>query len=386
MTISTNRKAILIATGIIGFALSSTACGSDGQAEASDSADSGPACESLDAYKTAVDASVHPSEEWDGPTEGPPASGDKVIAVVAGTLQNGGVIGVVDGIKQAASALGWTVQVFDGQNSQSGENAAFGQAMAIQPDGIAVVGFPYNFVISEVGKAKEEGVPVVGWHASGGPGPTSDGLVFTNVSSDPNEIGKLAGQYAVVAQDGAAHVVIMTDTNIPITLAKGDAIKSAVTACSSSSVLDTLSFPFASITTQSPQLATASLQRFGSKMTDIFSINDLSFDASVPALQSAGISPTGNPHLISAGDGSASAFQRIRNGSFQTGTVAEPLHMHGWQVMDEFNRAFAGVDPSGYVTAPHLVIKENVDLYDGKDNLYDPPNHYTDAYIKIWGV
>ena len=35
------------------------------------------------------------------------------------------------------------------------------------------------------------------------------------------------------------------------------------------------------------------------------------------------------------------AFQRIREKQYQVATVAEPLHLHGWQTIDELNRAFS---------------------------------------------
>jgi ribose transport system substrate-binding protein len=381
---STRRLvATLATTAAVGLAL--VGCSSSTTSPSSTPTAAGKTCSALPAAQAAVNASIHPSTKWDGPTTGPKPATGKFIAVVAGSLQNGGVIGVDQGIQAAAKVLGWKVEIFDGQNSATGEAAAFSQAIAVKPDGIAVVGFPYQFVLSGAQQAKAAGIPVVGWHGSGDPGPTADGLLFTNVSSSTIAIGKLAGQAALVAQDGHAHVAILTDKSIPQTVEKAKAIEDAVDACSTSSTLAVDSFPFESITTESPQLVTALLQRYPGKITDIFSINDLSFDASVPALSSAGITASGEPHLISAGDGSESAFQRIRDGQYQTGTVAEPLHSHGWQVIDEFNRAFAGDKPSGYVTQPHLVVKANVDLYGGKSNYYDPPNGYEAAYKKIWG-
>ena len=53
------------------------------------------------------------------------------------------------------------------------------------------------------------------------------------------------------------------------------------------------------------------------------------------------------PQQISAGDGSVPAFQRIRDKQYQIATVAEPLHLQGWHMIDEMNRAFAGEQPSG---------------------------------------
>ena len=80
------------------------------------------------------------------------------------------------------------------------------------------------------------------------------------------------------------------------------------------------------------------------------------------------------------------AFQRIRDKQYQIATVAEPLHLHGWQTIDEMNRAFAGEQPSGYVAPPHLFIAANIDKDGGAKNIFDPGNGYKDQYKKIWGV
>ena len=89
---------------------------------------------------------------------------------------------------------------------------------------------------------------------------------------------------------------------------------------------------------------------------------------------------------ISAGDGAKSAFQRIRTGQYQVATVAEPLHLQGWQMVDELNRAFAGEQPSGYVAPVHLFLQDNIEFDGGDKNIYDPDNGYRDAYKKIWKV
>ena len=38
-------------------------------------------------------------------------------------------------------------------------------------------------------------------------------------------------------------------------------------------------------------------------------------------------------------DGSPAAYQRIRTGTYEIGTIPEPAAMQGWQAMDEMNRA-----------------------------------------------
>jgi ribose transport system substrate-binding protein len=98
------------------------------------------------------------------------------------------------------------------------------------------------------------------------------------------------------------------------------------------------------------------LQKFGSEWTHALAINDLYFDFMGPALASAGISGDGAPKAGSAGDGSEAAFQRIRGAQYQAITVAEPLNLQGWQLVDELNR-----------------------------NQFDPDSPYRAAYTAIWG-
>ena len=65
------------------------------------------------------------------------------------------------------------------------------------------------------------------------------------------------------------------------------------------------------------------LARLGDKLGYILTFNEVYFDFAVPPLQAAGIDPAGPPPLIAAGDGSESAYQRIRNGPYQIATRSE---------------------------------------------------------------
>ena len=180
-------------------------------------------------------------------------------------------------------------------------------------------------------------------------------------------------------------MVIFTDSTYAIAIRKSDAIAEAVKTCGDCEVLSVEDTPLADVSNRMPQLTTSLLSRFGDRWTHALGINDLYFDFMAPALQSAGVKGDGAPRNISAGDGSESAFQRIRSKQYQIGTVAEPLTLHGWQVIDEMNRAFAGEKDSGFVAPVHLFTPENIDSDGGPDNLYDPGNGYRDAYKKIWG-
>jgi len=128
------------------------------------------------------------------------------------------------------------------------------------------------------------------------------------------------------------------------------------------------------------------LQKYGDKWTHSLAINDLYFDFMGPSLAAAGKKGDAAPKNISAGDGSESAFQRIRAKQYQDGTVPEPLNMQGWQLVDELNRAFNKQPWSGYTSGIHLVTADNVAFDGGDKNVFDPDNGYRDQYKKIWGA
>ncbi len=329
-----------------------------------------------------------PVTAWDGPTTGPKAQGKKLIVYASADQRNGGASGVGDGAAEAAKALGWDFRVIDGQGSVPGRTSALTQAIALKPDGIILGTIDAAEQAPIIQQAVDAGIKVVGWHSGAAPGKI-DGVpgVFTNITTDPLEVAKASGLYAVVDSGGTANVILFTDSIYAIATAKTNAEKAAIEGCTGCKVLEIVDTPIGELSTRMAPLTTALLLKYGKDWTYSIGVNDLYFDFAVPSLQSAGVDPaTGYPRQIAAGDGSVPAFQRIRDKQYQLATVAEPLHLHGWQTIDELNRAFAGEDPSGYVAHVHLFINENIDKDGGANNIYDPGNGYQDEYKKIWGI
>lgn len=77
-------------------------------------------------------------------------------------------------------------------------------------------------------------------------------------------------------------------------------------------------------------------------------------------------------------------FVSTQAGSFLFGTVAEPLHLQGWQLVDKLNRLFSGRKVRGYVTPVHLVTRENIAVDGGPRMLFGPDNDYRKVYRRIW--
>lgn len=339
----------------------------------------------LDAAKAVVAAAVAPAAKWDGPTTGPKAVAGKTVVYVAADLRNGGIQGVADGMKEAAAAIGWTLRVLDGQGSVTGIDSAFGQAIALKPAGIVVGGFDVIQSAAKIEEASAAGIIVVAWHGGPKPAPMPEAKIFMNVGTDSAKVAEVAADYAIAQSDGKAGVVIFTDSAYAIALSKARAMESVIKTCGGCTVLSFEDTPLADTSTRMPQLATSLLQRFGAKWTWSLAINDLYYDFIAPPLVAAGAPAEGPPANVSAGDGSSSAYERIRSGQYQAATVPEPLSVHGWQLVDELNRAFAGQPASGYVAPVHLVVQANADKDGGSRGVYDPDSGYRDVYKKIWG-
>ena len=127
--------------------------------------------EFLDQAKAVVAAATGRSDKCDGPTDGPKAEPGKTVVYVAADLRNGGIQGVADGFKEAAGVIGWDARVIDGQGSVSGIDSAFGQAMALKPDGIVIGGFDILQNAAKIEDAAKQGIKVVAWHGAPRPRP-----------------------------------------------------------------------------------------------------------------------------------------------------------------------------------------------------------------------
>ena len=320
---------------------------------------------------------------FDGPTSGPKAAEGKSIVVLAGDLKNGGILGVTSGVEEAAAKIGWDVRVLDGAGSIQGRTAAIGQAMALQPDGIIINGFDAVEQQAALEGVVSASIPMVAWHSGPKIGCDAPGGIFANVSTDAMTVSEVAAEWAI--KDGGTDigVVIFTDSTYQIAIDKADRIKETVEKMGGK-VLEYVDTPIADTSSRMGPLTTSLLQKYGASWTHALAINDLYFDFMGPALASAGISGDGAPLAGSAGDGSEAAFQRIRSAQYQAITVAEPLNLQGWQLVDELNRAIQGEACSGYVTSPALVTQDGLSKL-GDSNQFDPDSPYREAYSAIWG-
>ncbi|MER6201282.1 substrate-binding domain-containing protein [Streptomyces sp. NPDC001586] len=317
---------------------------------------------------------------WHGPTSGPPAASGKTLVYVAQTMTNPGVAGVAKGVEEAAKAIGWTLRVIDGGGTPAGIQAALSQAITLKPSGIVIGGFDPQLTSQQMARAEAAHIPVVGWHAVGSPGPSERPRLFTNVTTKVEDVARISADWIIARSRGDAGVVLFTDDSIPFAKNKAELIRQELATCSGVRLLTTENIPIPDAASRTPQAVSSLVSRFQDDWTHSVAINDLYFADAAPALRAAGKPGTGPPFNIGAGDGDPSAFQRINSEQFQAATVPEPLSEQGWQIVDEFNRAFAGRPASGYVAPVHIATADNSDGATSWD-----PSGYREGYLRIWG-
>jgi ribose transport system substrate-binding protein len=373
-----SKKSAFALAAVSALVASSTVILSTGAASAA------AACSYLATAQANVKLASNVSAPWTGPKTGPKASTGKTIYYVAQTMTNGGVAGAEAGVEEAAKAIGWTVKVLDGQGTQQGMDQAMNQAVTLHADGIVVGGFDPATTADAITAAKAAGIPVIGWHAEATAGPQPAVGLFTNVTTLRKDVSNISADWAIADSAGKGGVVVFSDFSIPFAKGKSDEIVAELNKCSTIKVLKYDNIPIGAETSTRMQTETAALlAKFGSAWTQSVSINgSLYITPMAAALQAAGKKGTDFPHNVGAGDGSTDEYSRIAQGHFQSVTVPEPLNQEGWQIVDEFNRAFNKVAATGYVPATHLVNKAN----EGNATSWDPQNGYRNIYKKIWGV
>jgi len=318
---------------------------------------------------------------WEGPTDGPKLQAKKRIVFIGGNMTDTVIADLYKGAKEAGAVGGWEVLLIDCRGACYQGAPVINQAIGMKPDGIILAGVDAASQAKGIAKAIEKKIPIVGWHTLTKPGPV-DGL-FTDIGNNPHESAQIAALYGVTEANSRTGMVIFTDNSTPYLAAKSAALVEIIKACENCRLLSVEEIPLTEALTRLQPTAEDLVKRLGSKWTHVIAVSDGYFDVmekpSIAAVV-AGLKLKG----ISAGDGSTTAYQRLHSNTLQIGTVPEPATMEGWQLIDEMNRAFSGVAPSGYVLPVHFVSGENVAYDGGPKNMFDPDNDYRNQYKKYW--
>ncbi|UXR66171.1 substrate-binding domain-containing protein [Bdellovibrio bacteriovorus] len=316
--------------------------------------------------------------KWTGPTTGPQAQDFRTVHFIASDLKNGGTSAISESFLSAVRVLKWQAQIFDGKGNPTLIRQQLLHSISQKVDGLVLGGFDAEDHPEEIKRAQAAGIRILGWHASAKPGPSK--LLFTNITTDPLDVAERSALMVRKFGPSKAGVVLITDSNFAIALAKTERMKKILEDSKDVNVLTTLDLSISRADHEAPKAVETLQRKYGKKWTHTLAINDVYFDHMNFPLKKIGRKEIVN---ISAGDGSVTALTRIKSGlSQQVATIAEPLRAQGWQIADELNRAFAGLSPSGYVSDPIEVTKVSLDEHSLKEMEGRIP--FEDSYMKIW--
>lgn len=339
--------------------------------------------EFMDQVKAEVVMFAGPQSDWRGPTSAPQPEPGKHIAYLSSNQQNDASREWGTAIAAIGGKIGWQVTIIDGHGSPVGWQEGLNQAIALQVDGI-VMDADAASLQPQIKDANAKGIVVVGIHATGFPGPQPDLGLFVNIQQDPRDIGRAQADWIIDHSNGTARVVVTSHCEYAIACAKAHATEARIEECPGCEMLEFSNSPIAEVAQRQPALVTAWVQKYGTPLY-ITSVADYTADYQIPALRAGGVDPA-EVILVSA-DGNKSAYERIRaGGQYQLVTASEPYQMQGYQAIDELNRAFHGMPPSGFVQTPYLVTPENIDAEGGDLNTFIPSNGYEQRYLDLWGI
>jgi ribose transport system substrate-binding protein len=337
----------------------------------------------MDQVKADVQKYSGTQTDWRGPTSGPRVETGKHIVYMSSNQQNDASQEWGRRFEDVARKVGWTVTTVDGHGSPLGWQQGMNQAIALKPDGIILEADAVSLK-SQVLDAQSKGIPVVGIHSAALPGPQPDIGMFVNVQQDPREIGKAQADWIILHSGGKARVVVTGHCEYAIACTKSHATEARLKECPGCEVLEYSNTPIAEAAQRQPALVTAWVQKYGMPLY-ITSVADYTADYQIPALRAGGVDP--KDVIIVSADGNKSAYARIRAGDqYQLVTASESFDANAYQLVDELNRAFHKMPPSGYVQTPFLVTPDNIHADGGDQNTYIPSSDYAKHYMKIWGL
>jgi ribose transport system substrate-binding protein len=331
--------------------------------------------------RSAVSMLSGPQTQWLGPTAGPKLLAGKHIAYVSANENNPIEHGWGVAIQDVAKDVGWKVTVIDGQGSPVTWIQSLNQAIALGVDGI-VLSADGKSLKAQIEAANAKGIPVVGLHATGTPGPAPEVGIFYNISQDARAIGVAQADWMIAHSDGKARVIIAANCEFAVACVKANGVKDTLAECPDCKLLEFNNTPYAEGAQRYPSLVTAWVQKYGLPLYIVAS-GDGDLEFQISALRQAGVDPS--KVVMVGADGTASAYGHIRaKNQYQLVTVPEPHGQEAYQAIDEINRALNKQPPSGYVPAVYLVTTDNVDAEGGSESQFTPTNDFAKHYRSYW--
>ena len=325
--------------------------------------------------KAYVEKVTKPNPPWDGPTPDPGGQAGKTIVYVSADQRNGGARGAGEGVQEAAGKIGWTFRIIDGQGSVAGPRQRPQPGDRLKARRHRPRRIDATEQAAAVEEAAKQGIVVIGWHSYCQVRPARQAADLHQHHHRPARGGarrRVAMRCA--RSDGKVGAVIFTDSAYEIAVAKSNAMADVIKACGDCKVLEIVDTPLSrrlDAHAAAHHVAPAALRQEPGPMRSEHQRPDLRLHGAVarprPASTATATRAISPPATAARSPSSASV-----QASTRSATVAEPLRLQGWQVVDEANRALNKEKHSGYVAPAHLFLPSNIKFDGGAEEHLRP--------------
>ncbi|MFT4287195.1 sugar ABC transporter substrate-binding protein [Nocardioides sp.] len=395
------RSTAMIATTAI-TVLALVACGSSDSGE-SGSSDSSGDVTSSDWYQAAQANIETATQGTDGdmPATGPVAATGKSVWVISCDSSAPGCATPASGAEEAAKAIGWGVQVFDGKSDPTKYAEGIRSAITAKADALILDSVDCRSVKQPLAEARAAGLKVYGINSFDCDDPiTDDGgeamfdgsnlMIGDQTYADylDTVFGPTQADYAITQTEGKAKVIELTETDLVVTqhLAKG--FESGLEKCTSCEIVKTVPITLSDLVGGKLQ------EKVSAALTQHPEANVIyaQYDATILLGVGQAAVAANRPGLITIGsEGLEPNVELIKEGKGQSAAFGPAAWRAGWAAIDGLNRIFAGEPAVSTGIGLQLIDKDHLPTdpayYDGNfDESGKTILDYRSGYKKIWGV
>lgn len=354
-------------------ALMSTACTTDHGGAISAAAASG--------RSLALD-SMQPATEFAGPTEAfTPVTGKHIMILVCGNFGRA-CVRLGEGAKEAAEALGWTVDMIDGRLDPTVWNRAVKQAVDSGVDGIVSVSADPNLMGEAMAAVHAKKVPFVMISQSPKEGDVPG--VQSWIRPDPVKGGDDIAEWIVGDSAGKASVLVLDLPDYADIMMRNDALVDRLGRDCAECTVRRVNISSQTVGTTLAPTVTSQLQQHPD-LNYVWSPDDAVTNFVAQGIMQAGKSSS--IRLVSFA-GEPEALARVKDG-IQAADMANPTDYIGWLATDSLARVMSGQPVQEVWDVPRRFFSaENID--DGGPELLESgwtvEFEYRDAFKKMWGA
>jgi ABC-type sugar transport system substrate-binding protein len=384
----TSRLGLLAFSGIACAAvLSLAACGSSSPSASSTASSTSSAAGSAspDASLTALQAQVAQLET--PPTKILSASlgaftpkPHATIAIISCEESNSSCAGFVKQSKAAAAVLGYQTTVCDAGTSPQAPGQCFTDAINEKPNAIITIAVGTNQAGQGYAAARQAHIPVIGEYTGN---PDNGSVTATEVAATAcAEQGQIQAEAVTAARDGKANVLLVEDKTTACDLLRGAAFASEYHKVCAGCAFTQINFELATVSQSLPSQIQGALASHPDLNYVAVPFDDPAGAIAIQEITEAGRAGTVG---VASMDGSAPAFQALRQKDVESVDVLTAQGAAAWAGMDAAARIIAGQHVPLNIPVNILLVEQNNVSVLGSSQAWLGPAGFQQQFEQLWG-